>query len=271
MTKTLAERWNGRKWTIEPTPNPTGPTKIELDAVSCTAASACTAVGRSAGAPLVERWNGKRWKMQRTPPAGHPWRVSRACLRAPASPPGATETVPRHWPSAGTAGNGRSNQLPLRLPSGTATGTRRRRDLTPSPAARRTPAWLSAAMVPRPPTVNWLAERWNGRTWAPTPVPNGTSGDTLDGVSCASANACTAVGVSRSAERWNGSAWTTQPTQRHYGGRMQGVSCPSDSKCTSVGSRFRKWWSRLRRHSPSVGTANPHLERLALAWIETQR
>ena len=40
--ETLAEAWNGKKWTIEHTPNPTGSPDSILDGVSCTSARACT-------------------------------------------------------------------------------------------------------------------------------------------------------------------------------------------------------------------------------------
>jgi hypothetical protein len=58
---TLAERWNGTKWAIEATPNPTGATQSFLFAVSCPSATACTAAGdyqTSSGAQktLAERY-----------------------------------------------------------------------------------------------------------------------------------------------------------------------------------------------------------------------
>jgi hypothetical protein len=68
----LAERWNGTSWRIQPTPNPSGAKSNTLDAVSCPAASNCTAVGdaaNSAGAEitLAEHWNGTSWTIQPTP------------------------------------------------------------------------------------------------------------------------------------------------------------------------------------------------------------
>src|SRR5262249_52837033 len=70
---TLAERWNGRGWRIQPTPNPPGG-GWWLTAVACTAPSACTAVGgsieppgRTPGGTLAERWNGHTWRIQPTP------------------------------------------------------------------------------------------------------------------------------------------------------------------------------------------------------------
>ncbi len=73
---TLAERWNGKKWSIQPTPNPSGAAVSALSGVSCTTASACIAVGVSTTGSgvrvtLAERWNGTTWRIQRTPnPAG---------------------------------------------------------------------------------------------------------------------------------------------------------------------------------------------------------
>ena len=161
---TLAEGWNGTTWSIQHTPNPTGGSLIILNGVSCTLASACTAVGSTSTGTttvtLAERWNGTKWSIQTTPnPAGgseiHLIRVS--CTSA----------------TACTAAGFYSNAT----------------------------------------TTVTLAERWNGSRWSiqHTPNPAGGSNSTLNGVSCASATACTAVGGSFNgttgvtlAERWNG-------------------------------------------------------------------
>jgi hypothetical protein len=71
VSTTLTERWNGKKWSIKPSPNPAGATQAELDSVSCTSAGACTAVGHYQRKPdhsrtLAERWNGKKWTIQHT-------------------------------------------------------------------------------------------------------------------------------------------------------------------------------------------------------------
>lgn len=91
-----------------------------------------------------------------------------------------------------------------------------------------------------------LVERWNGSSWViqPTPNPAGAIISELLGVSCASDNACTAVGDSIGsasgtlAERWDGSTWVIQPTPNPTGtsGRLTAVSCPSANACTAVGS-----------------------------------
>ncbi len=47
ISSTLAERWNGTSWAIQPTPNPAGATLTVLDGVSCPAAAHCTATGQN--------------------------------------------------------------------------------------------------------------------------------------------------------------------------------------------------------------------------------
>src|SRR5215472_9089561 len=69
---TLAERWNGHSWRVLRTPNPPGAAVSQLIGVSCTSASACTAVGvsnpgSSSAKTLAERWNGTRWAIQSIP------------------------------------------------------------------------------------------------------------------------------------------------------------------------------------------------------------
>jgi hypothetical protein len=73
---TLAESWNGSAWAIQPTPNPSTTLGSQLSAVSCTSATACTAIGwyessgdRSFGVKqtLAEVWDGTTWSIRPTP------------------------------------------------------------------------------------------------------------------------------------------------------------------------------------------------------------
>ncbi len=68
----LAERWNGASWSEQPFSTPGGRSNPSvLTAVSCTSATACTAVGsyvpNNSGldSPLIERWNGSNWSIQK--------------------------------------------------------------------------------------------------------------------------------------------------------------------------------------------------------------
>jgi hypothetical protein len=68
---TLAERWNGSRWSVLPTP-PTPGGSAQLLAVSCTTTSNCEAVGYDSGAQLAigESWDGRQWHLQATPDPG---------------------------------------------------------------------------------------------------------------------------------------------------------------------------------------------------------
>lgn len=68
-----AEAWNGTKWVVQKTPEPTGATAGNLAGVSCSSPpGSCIAVGSyttSGGVPvtLAEGWNGTKWTVQTTP------------------------------------------------------------------------------------------------------------------------------------------------------------------------------------------------------------
>jgi len=91
--------------------------------------------------------------------------------------------------------------------------------------------------------VGTLAEAWNGKAWRIVPTLKRTGqGIALNGVSCTSASACTAVGsagpVTTLAERWNGTSWRVQPTPNPPGGQnifLASVACPTTSACTAFG------------------------------------
>jgi len=107
--------------------------------------------------------------------------------------------------------------------------------------------------------VGTLAEVWNGRAWRIVPTLRRTGQDiTLNGVSCTSSSACTAVGSSGSvttlAERWNGTSWRVQPTPNPPGGQdifLTSVACPTSSACTAFGLNLTgsgpltlaEWWN----------------------------
>jgi hypothetical protein len=71
LFETLAEHWNGRGWSVVPTPNP-GSTGNHLYGVDAVAPDNVWAVGQQLGAQapdqaLVEHWNGHRWSVVPTP------------------------------------------------------------------------------------------------------------------------------------------------------------------------------------------------------------
>lgn len=69
---TIALRWDGTRWTRQPSPGATNQSQNLLYDVSCISANNCTAVGVSAfdansfpGSALIMGWNGTRWALQR--------------------------------------------------------------------------------------------------------------------------------------------------------------------------------------------------------------
>ncbi len=60
---TLTELWNGRQWTIVPSPNAPGTTENSLTSVSCVGSSFCLAVGGNATGPTALWWNGAAWNV----------------------------------------------------------------------------------------------------------------------------------------------------------------------------------------------------------------
>ena len=200
---TRAERWNGRSWRVQATPNPASAGYSQLNAVSCSSATACTAVGyyyNTSGIffPLAEEWNGKSWAIRATPKPARsmdPKLNGVSCTSA----------------TACTAVGGYENSSDPSFPDTT------------------------------------LAERWNGRSWKIQATPNpGPESNYLYGTSCTSAIACTAVGDQQLnsgelvtlAERWNGTSWTTQATNNPPTpgtSILSGVSCASATACTAVG------------------------------------
>jgi hypothetical protein len=246
--QTLAERWNGTRWAIQPTPNPTGAASSVLGSVSCTAPSACTATGTSANRPLAERWDGVTWRIQRTPsPAGGGFLAAVSCPSA----------------AACTAVGARTDSLGN--PTGTLAeqwnGTSWTIQPTPNPAGEPGTALFGVSCTARTfcmavgtsfdssgfPT-GLVAEQWNGRQWQlqPVPTPSGAPGRFFAGVSCTSPSFCTAVGartdsvgnpVGTLAERWNGRKWAIQPTPNPPpGGVLAAVSCTAPAACTAAGN-----------------------------------
>ena len=225
--RTLAESWDGTRWSVLPSPNRGN--GDNFDSVSCVSADACLAVGAfgsgsTGGGTLAESWDGARWSLLPSPNpigAGDAFRGV-SCASADACM------------AVGLAGP--SDNGPF----------------------------------------STLAEFWNGSRWSVVPSPNPVAGSNeFNGVSCVSADACTAVGVSGTSggqtttliESWNGSRWSVVPSPNGPGFTwLWGVSCAATDACNAAGLYFAKagpprtliesWdgtrWSMVPAPSPGV-------------------
>ncbi len=212
---TLIEHWNGKKWSVQPSPSPgqtcsaraAVPTRPALSIrggglSSVTAASPSNAwavgvrCGRHASQTLVEHWNGKSWTVQRSPnPGGYRF-------------------------SAGFSGVA---------------------------ATSSTNAWAVGSYVKNGTTPSrTLIERWNGRAWKVQPSPNvNPSRDTnglfdVAGTSSTNAWAVGTYGGMRAdppvIERWNGTAWKIQPSSSFQQGSLLSVAAISPQSAWAAGS-----------------------------------
>ena len=229
-------------WAIQPVPLPSGARTQFLLGVSCTSATACTAVGTyPLGAGTIDA--GRALERHELDGPVDPeaaveaaWRGCPALRprRAPRS--GGTATAPgSRSPRPGTARRGRSSPRPVRGDRGPLGGVvhvghglhRRRREGTPVTCQAQ--AQRGTAPPGRP--IASVAERHREHP---------------GGVSCVSATACTAVGnyflnsFRTLAEAWNGSTWTIQATP-NPSGAQSALTCERSP-------------ARRPRHAPRSGT-----------------
>ena len=247
----LALRWNGRGWSGAIMAVPPNSGIVLVSAISCPSASFCVAVGGSTGpapgryVPLAERWNGAQWSLQPVPVPMRRRVSSRLTSVSCTSPIDCTavgESV--------SSGSRRPARPLVERWNGTTWSIERTSGGPLISVSCTSPRACTAIDG----TANrGFAERWDGSTWAAQPNPHprrfqGSNGDSeLSGVSCASRDACTAVGYSTSmrgfntvritlAEYWNGSHWSVQQTPSPIQlDELKSVSCSSGSSCVAVG------------------------------------
>lgn len=197
--ETLAERWNGKHWSVQHTPSPAGATTPVFYGVSCASAKACVAVGdyenrATVQVTLAERWNGKQWSAQHTRnPAGTTGTqfIGISCTSA-----GACTAV-------GQFENGAHDERTLAERwNGRKWAIQHTRNPTTNPnkqfnAVSCTSATSCTAAGDTTGRLIWdttLVEHWNGDKWSVQRSPDPGPDNELNGVSCGSASSCTAAG-----------------------------------------------------------------------------
>jgi hypothetical protein len=236
---------------------------VQLDAVSCAAASSCVAVGvsfPSTGSAdsrsLGETWNGTSWSATAAPPvpanATTSGLLSVSCVSTTFC-----MAVGSYESSAGTRDlaerwNGTSwSELPVPASNGARVSQLRSVSCVSSSFCTAVGDGYKGAD-----TAVSIAEHFNGAKWTSQSLPF-TAGATyvqLHGVSCASSQACVAVGTegNRSessgaeftlADRWNGAKWVQLSSVNALGDLYRGfesVSCPTTTYCVAVGNDTNK-------------------------------
>src|SRR5262249_37670857 len=246
-TLALAERWNGTAWAIQPTPDPGG--SADLAPVSCTSATACTAVGWAdqSQRALAETWDGSTWTAQA--PARPPGAVHSTLAGVSCPAPGECSAVgsayrayPGVWYTLAEAQHGSAWAIQTTPSLRGAIGNSATGILLYPPLS-------GVACTPAPSCVagGSVARAGNGTTWAPLAIarPPGATNIALGGVSCTAAKACMAVGsyddISGTqrplAESWDGTSWRIEAAVSPTGaGALAAVSCAAAKACMAVGS-----------------------------------
>jgi hypothetical protein len=210
--ETLAEHWDGRSWSIVPTPNPSvvGPYGISLNAVAAISGDDIWAVGGNPynasydGPALLEHWDGSRWSIVEAPAEIINWHAStRTGLAAAASNDvwavGVFDSF--HW-------------------NGTAWSVVRGAQNTSSAAAAGAASvWAAGYDAPSCYSCSGstpVAYRWNGASWIDTLPVSPTYEDTFRGVSARAVDDVWAVGTrattSTLTEHWDGTSWRVEPS-----------------------------------------------------------
>jgi hypothetical protein len=232
-------------WSIQAVPAPVRSSSFM--GVSCPTTSSCIAVGSSntsISEPRVAwagKWDGTTWTVESVPapPAFASYLTAVSCV----SPNACTavgyagtapyEAVPLAARWDGTAWTLQSPAVPAIAKATVLNGV--------TCASATDCMAVGRFQTPE----GWkfpLAEHWDGHTWSLKPVndvPNADIRAELFGVSCSSADACTAVGDAEAplALRWNGLVWAQQLTDPLGSADLfRAVSCPQANACTAVGA-----------------------------------
>ena len=196
--QTLIEEWDGTAWSIVPSPDTNASQYNFFRGVSCTSATACTAVGAASNGTkyqtLIEQWDGTAWSIVPSPDtsasqSNHLYGVS--CLSSTACT------------AVGGASNGTAYQTLIEVWDGTAWS------IVPSPDTSASQynflysvSCVSATACNAVGTssngTNYqtLVQAWDGTAWTlvPSPDTSAAQDNQLWGISCTSSSVCTAAG-----------------------------------------------------------------------------
>jgi hypothetical protein len=237
----LAEHWNGATWSLLPQIQVPGAIDgAALSAVSCTP-SGCMAVGyldANAGQyPLAEWWNGLRWSTLKTPrvPDGELNAVSctsvTACVAV--GDTAQDESIADQWDGR------RWSAQKIHLPNFSLDGNKMT-GVSCGSAGRCVAVGWQFACGNDSSHLGPVLGTWQGGPWLLTQKSCSGNGSDIymNGVSCTSMTACTAVGTV--VYRWNGRSWSRQNTDDEF----QAVSCSTSSFCVAVGyGTFTGQWT----------------------------
>lgn len=223
--QTLTEHWNGRNWTLVPSPHPAGATASFLNAVTAISPRDIWAVGDSFSSSsgtfseqsLIEHWNGKQWSIVASPnPTGSSDTVLNGVAEVSAHEIWAVgsssgQTLTEHW-------DGKQWSI---VPSPNQSSRDLFKGVTEISAHNVWAVGGYFITVGDTAIEQTLIEHWDGTRWSIVPSPNapGSTNNSLNGVEEVSTRSIWTVGVFFTStsgglpliEHWNGVRWSIVP------------------------------------------------------------
>ncbi len=268
---TLVELWNGKEWSVQPTPEIEGKKINTLTGVSCSSTVSCLAVGTSRKAwnegdyePLVEGWNGSSWSVVTALPKAPELHLNKISCASATYCMAISSGFASLWDGTKWKEKGRSSRTIFQGVS--------------------CPITSFCLGVGATAGGGISAETWNGTYWTNSSfvIPAGDSHQ-APSVSCVSASSCIAVGTYWTegkgylpmAQYWDGTKWALQspPAPSGSEGQFKDVSCSSSTNCIAVGTAgsnplSERWdgtkWSLLTTPRPE-GSGSVALEQVSCA------
>lgn len=235
----IALLWNGAEWREA---SPPARSHAQLDAVSCSSASACLAVGREGTSPVALLWSDGKWRDVSPPLAGA--RLDGVSCSSPtecvavgsqAIGSGPTTALIERW-------NGWTWSTEAAPTLGATAGELDGVSCAFAHECVAAGSLRSAAGVSQPLVLSFGPIGWTQQS---APLPANADEGRLSAVSCLAFDDCTAAGSYRTetgqlaiTEHWNGSEWSarTPVSPPTTDTDLQAISCASRGACVAVGS-----------------------------------
>jgi hypothetical protein len=267
---TLTEHFDGRVWTVVPSPTLGG--MSSLSGVAELSADDVWAVGvgssTQGNVPILLHWNGRAWRL----------------VAGAFSSPGELRAVSgissRDVWAVGTAMVGSSAQTLIEhfdgtkwalVPSPTPDGADQLSGVT---AVTSTDAWAVGSSVSSTHQSHTLREHWNGKAWTAVRVNDG--GSELAAVGATSAGNVWAVGLAASirdslGEHFDGTSWTVVPTPTPSAivNSLVGVSVVSPLAAWAVGASYQHGLHQVIDHWDGTTWQNSFLGDLGVVAAVT--
>ena len=248
--------WWGGLYTAHKPIVPEGAANLHLNAISCTSASECTAVGyyeKSGKHALAEHLTSTGWSLQTTPALTGAVLEDVSCTAA-TSCTAVGYREPNGWqrePLAERLSGSEWSALGVKAPPLSENSELKGYEeeekweygwLTSVSCASSTSCLATGTYR----NIEWeqfpLAQVYGGTEFSLTSLPKLSQGSTLEDVSCASSVSClaaghNATGAAALALSYNGKEWATQAaiTPKGKTAWLAGVACPEALVCTAVG------------------------------------